>query len=80
MKCRRCQGRKTVINFGHKGEKILVRCPICLGLGAYTEDESWEPPRRSDTWVAVHSTTITLQDILDLLPEGPVTHDEEGSD
>jgi hypothetical protein len=65
-----------VINFGHKGERIPVRCPICLGLGTYEEDENWEPPKKSETTVAVHSTILDLEDILDLLPERHVTHDE----
>lgn len=68
MKCPRCQGRKEIPNYNHDGSQTIVMCPVCLGLGAYEEDRQEQEPEQH-FFIALHSNTLKLEDILDLLPQ-----------
>jgi hypothetical protein len=51
----------------------LYECPVCMGLGNF--EKQTRPDREPSGFVAVHSTSLKLDDVIRLLPEGKEQHD-----
>jgi len=77
-RCKRCNGKGVVIPHGVAA--LEAQCPLCFGLKSYETAKDHLPkkfePRSGDGVFAVHSS-LKLEDVIALLPEGENLDDKD---